>query len=354
MNKQLSYISIIYFLCRAFFVGIGFSVLIKDAKQDAWISLLVAFILGFVPVLLISYISSYKPKMSLKEKYENLFPILGKSITIFTTIGILLLASLSFWNLSNFITSQFLNKTPKIIIGISFIIPILLLLQKEEKIIPRVSLILFYLSMFLFLIGIIGLIFQIDFQNFLPILENDISKPITAYIGFQILPIFLILFFPNNQIQDSIKKGYILSSISIFIHTTFLIGILTPNLAIIYQYPEFHILKRAYQGILTYRLENALSIQWIFDIFIYCVVSLKGCNDLMGWNKNYKRYIFPIIMLVISNYLFKDNTIANTIIHQYLSYLVPLFFSIIILLLSIKIFIKKRRSTPIYSTVERK
>lgn len=354
MNKQLSYTSIIYFLCRAFFVGIGFSILIKEAKQDAWISLLIAFVIGFIPVLLIGYIASYEPEKSLKEKYEDLFPTIGKFLSIITTIGILALASLSFWNLCNFITSQFLNKTPKIIVGISFIVPIILLLKKGEKIIPRVSLILFYLSILLFIVGIIGLVFQINFQNFLPILENDFSKPITAYIGFQVLPIFLLLFFPNNQIKSSMKKGYLLASISIFIHTTFLIGILTPNLAIIYQYPEFHILKRAYQGILTYRLENALSIQWIFDIFMYCVISLKGCNDLINLNNNYKVYILPIIMLFTSSYLFKDNTIANTIISKYLSYLVPLFFIILILLLSIKIFYKKRRKSPIYSKIENK
>lgn len=350
MSKQLSYTSICYFLCRTFFIGITFSILIKEAKQDSWISLLLAFIIGFIPILLIHYIASFKPDKNLKEKIEELFPISNKLLIIFITIGIFLLTSLSFWNLCNLITSQFLNKTPKFIVGLSFIIPIILLLSKDEKVIPRVSTILFYLSIFLFVVSLLGLFSQFHFSNFTPAMIYFPIKPIIAYLGFQIFPIFLILFFPNHEILKSIKKGYLLSSIILLINVLLLIGVLGTELATIYQYPEFHILKRAYQGILTYRLENALATQWIFDIFIYCTVSLKGCNQLLNMEKGWKKSIIPIIMLLTFSYLFKDNTIANTLIDKYLCYIVPFFFTIIILLLSLKIFIKKRSKTPILKT----
>jgi len=354
MNKKLAYSTISYFLCRTLFIGITFSILIKEAKQDSWISVLLAFILGFIPIFLIQYIASYKPTLSLKDKYQELFPYTNKLLILFTVIGIFLLTTLSFWNLCNLITSQFLNKTPKIVVGISFLIPILLILSKNEKVIPRVSTILFYLSFFLFIISFCGLVFQFELDNFTPSMLYFPIKPIIAYIGFQIFPIFLILFFPNSEIQNSIKKGYILSSIILFIQILLIIGVLGVELATIYQYPEFHILKRAYQGVLTYRLENALSIQWIFDIFIYCVVSLKGCNQLLHFEKGIKMSFLPIGMTFLSAHLFKDNIIANTLINKYLYYLVPLFFTIIILLLVFKIFMKKRSKTPIYSKVENK
>ncbi len=350
MNKQLSYTTIGYFLSRTFFIGITFSILIKEAKQDAWISVLLSFIIGFIPILLIQYIASYKPEKTLKEKYEDLFPKINKILICFTIIGIFLLTTLSFWNLCNLITSQFLNKTPKIIVGITFIIPIILLLSKEEKVIPRVSTILFYLSFFLFLLSLLGLIFQFKFDNFTPSMVYFPIKPIYTYIGFQIFPIFLLLFFPNSEIQKSIKKGYILSSFILLINVLLLIGVLGVELATIYQYPEFHIFKRAYQGVLTYRLENALATQWIFDIFIYCVVSLKGCNQFLKLENGIKISIIPIFMLFTSAYLFKDNTIANTLIDNYLCYLVPLFFFIITILLVLKIFHKKRSKTPILKT----
>ncbi len=354
MSKQLSYTTISYFLCRALFIGLTFSILIKEAKQDSWLSLILAFILGFIPVLLIHYIASYQPEKSLKQKYEQLFPYTNKLLMLLTGIGIFLLATLSFWNLCNLITSQFLNKTPKIVVGISFIVPIILILSKEEKVIPRVSTVLFYLSFFLFILSFIGLIFQFNFDNFTPSMIYFPTKPIITYIGFQVFPIFLLLFFPNSDILKSIKKGYMLSSIILFINVLLLIGVLGVELATIYQYPEFHILKRAYQGVLTYRLENALATQWIFDIFIYCVVSLKGCNQFLNFEKGFKMTIVPIIMLFLSAHLFKDNTIANTLMNKYFFFLVPLFFTIIVLLLAIKIFYKKRSNTPILKTDNQK
>ncbi len=350
MNKKLAYTTICYFLCRTFFIGLTFSILIKEAKQDAWLSIILAFIIGFIPVLLIHYIASFNPEKSLKEKLKELFPNTYRIFILITVIGIFLLACLSFWNLCNLITSQFLNKTPKFVVGLSFIIPILLLLSKEEKIIPRVSTILFYLSIFLFILSFIGLVFQFDFSNFLPSLLNYPIKPVISYIDFQVFPIFLLLFFPNTEIQYGIKKGYLLSSLILFITVILIIGVLGVELATIYQYPEFHILKRAYQGILSYRLENVLAIQWIFDIFIYCTVSLKGCNQLLNLEKGWKMPILPIGMLLIFSHLFKDNTIVNTLISEHLWYLILIFFTIIILLLCIKIFYKKRSKTPISKT----
>ncbi len=193
MSKQLSYTTISYFLCRALFIGLTFSILIKEAKQDSWLSLILAFILGFIPVLLIHYIASYQPEKSLKQKYEQLFPYTNKLLMLLTGIGIFLLATLSFWNLCNLITSQFLNKTPKIVVGISFIVPIILILSKEEKVIPRVSTVLFYLSFFLF-------IFLFSFQLENPLISRFLfcrlfgSPSSSTYHFFSDESVYFIMF----------------------------------------------------------------------------------------------------------------------------------------------------------------
>ncbi len=347
MSKQLSYISIIYFLVRSFFIGITFSVLVKYSQQDAWISLLLAVFLGFSIIFLLEYIASYQPQKSLREKYLYLFPV-GKYFFLFLTISIFLFLSvLGFWNLSNVITSQFLNKTPKMIISISFFIPLILLLSKNKKVINRVSLILFYISMVLFITSVFGLIGQFQISNFQPILTSSIARPIIPTLGFQLTPIFLLLIFPNDEIRSSLKKGYLLATFSLLIVTLMIIGVLGIHLATIYQYPEFHILKRAFQGVVTYRMENALVIQWIFDIFIFCTVSLKGCNDLMNWHQGWKQYLFPTIILLLSIFLFKDNTIANIFIDRYLSWILPSIMIAILLCFTTKIWYKKRRNSPI-------
>ncbi len=352
MRKQLPYMAVTYFLSRAFFIGVLFSLLIRTSKVDAWISFLLCFVIGFLFLFVLQYIASYEPEKSLREKYIDLFP---KSYPFWMLISILLflfLAVVGFWNLSNLITSQFLNKTPKFVIQISFLIPLLLLLRKECKIILRVSLVLFYISILLFLLSFIGLIFQFDFTNFLPAFQSNITSPIFPFLGFQVFPLFLLLIFPNQEVKKGMKKGFCLSSLILFLTTITIIGVLGIELCLIYQYPEFHILKRAYQGILTYRLENILAIQWLFDIFIFCTVSLKGCHELLAMKKGMKEFILPILTVFLSIHLFKDNTIANTITEQYLSKIIPCVWLLIILAFVLKIFIKKRRISPTYLKTE--
>ena len=298
MNKTVSYTAVIYFILRASFIGISFSLLLDDSKQDSWIVILISYLIGIIPLLLIKYIAKYKSNISFMEKTKLLFPKTNKLISLFMLITFFFVTIINFCNLANLITSQFLSKTPNLIILISFILPIIILISKNNKIIARVSLILFYMAIVLFVSCVLGLITKFKFSNFEPILNNPVLKSIYPYMGFHIMPLFLILFFPNNEIIPSLKKGYFISAITLFLTFITIIGILGVELCLIYQYPEFHILKRSYEGILTVRLENIFAIQCIFDIFIFCVVCLKNCNTILNINKGFKQAILPIILLI--------------------------------------------------------
>ena len=87
-----------FFLVRAFFIGITLNNLINIARQDSYISMIIAFILSFIPLLLIFYIFNYEPSLSLPKKNIKLFGnILGTIINIiiiwFTFFVILILFS---------------------------------------------------------------------------------------------------------------------------------------------------------------------------------------------------------------------------------------------------------------------
>ena len=164
MKNRLSYVAVSYFLSRAFFIGIVFSLFIRTSKTDSWLSFLISFGIGFLFLFLIQYIASYEPEKSLREKYILLFPKVYPLMIGLSCLLFFFLACIGFWNLSNLLTSQFLNKTPKFVIQLSFLVPLILLLKKDTKIIARVALILFYISIFLFLFSLIGLIFQFQFH----------------------------------------------------------------------------------------------------------------------------------------------------------------------------------------------
>ena len=326
MKNIFGYTTIAYFISRAFFAGITSLSLISQTNQDAWISLFFAIMIGLIPVYIFHKIASYDEELNIVQKIDKLFPNSGKYIKILLGIGVFAIVILNFWNLINLITTQFLNKTPNYVIGISLIIPIILLINKDNKIIARVSTILFFFSIILVITSVIGLLPKIQIDNLKPFMENNYLKGIIPYISYNTLPLFIILIFPNRYIKRSIIHGYIISSISLFIGLLFLISILGVNLVILFQYPEFHLLKLAFDGFITFRLENILAIQWIFDIFIFTTIGIKFCNETFNIKNN---YIIPIIILILTNYIFPNNTIANTIITYYLPYIIPFIFLLI-------------------------
>lgn len=333
MKKNFGYTTIIYFISRAFFAGITSLSLITITNQDAWISLILAFIIGFVPIFIFYKIASYNEELTIIEKIDKLFPKIGKYIKLFISLGIIFIVTLNFCNLTNLITTQFLNKTPNIVIGISLIIPIIFLISKENKIIARVSTILFFLSIILIITSIIGLFPKIQLSNLKPYMENNTLKGIIPYISYNILPIYMILIFPNKYIKKNIISGYIISSITLLISIFFLISILGVNLIILFQYPEFHLLKLSFDGFITFRLENVLAIQWILDIFIFTSIGIKYCNESLNINN---KYIIPITILILSNFIFPNSTISNIIITYYIPFIIPIFLFIIPIIILIK------------------
>lgn len=343
MNKSISYTAVIYFLLRASFIGISFSILLDNSKQDSWIVIILSYLIGIIPLLLIEYIAKYRSDKSFLDKTKLLFPKANKIIKLFMFITFFFIATINFCNLANLITSQFLSKTPNLIILISFAVPIIMLVSKSNKIIARVSLILFYFAILLFISCVLGLITKFELNNFKPIMTNPLSKSIYSYIGFHVMPLFLVLFFPNDKIISSLKKGYFISSITLFLTFITIIGILGVELCQIYQYPEFHILKRSYEGILTVRLENIFAVQCIFDIFIFCVVCLKNCNQILNINQGVKQSLLPILLVIISFILMKTSNIVNNNNTIIISNLFLYLFAFLISIYCIKIFINKQK-----------
>ncbi len=343
MRKKLGYVAMAYFIFRSSFVGISSVALITRVHQSAWISMIIAFILGFIPIILFYSIANYKDNLALPDKLDSLFPKAKTIIKIVLFISVFLITILNFWNLTNLVVSQFLSKTPIMVIAITFIIPIVFLISKENKIISRVILILFGISSILFLASATGLINKFEINNLLPLTEYNPLRGVLSYISYNILPIFIILIFPGKEIKESLFYGYIGSFISLMIVMLFIIAVLGIDLVTIFQYPEFHILKLAFEEAVTFRLENVLAIQWILDIFVFSTIGLKFCNDILNIKKG---YIIPILLIILNNYLFSSNTIANALITYVFPYLIPVPFLGIPIIIWIKMKIKKEQYVP--------
>jgi Uncharacterized membrane protein len=338
MKESNAYASIAYFLTRSSFVGMSFHILITYAKQDAWISVLLSYIIGILFICLINNIMKYQNDKSFRDTCISLFPKTYPLIIGVLVLGIFFITVINFGNLGNLVASQFLNKTPLIIIWITFLIPIIYIISKKKIIIARVSLILFYFSIILFIISTLGSFSQIELLNFKPLLQNSIVPSSFTYFGLNIGPLFLITLFPHKEFNKSIWKGYLLSAISLLVITMTIIGTLGYNLSSLYHYPEIHILKNTYQGILNYQLENFLAIQWIFDIFIFCSVGIKWCNEMLTIKEEKKAFILPLLLIMFAFIFF--NNLNNSFL-PFISNIYFIFFLSISFIFVAKILIKK-------------
>lgn len=334
-----------YFLIRGAFIGICLNNLLIISKQDSWLSVILAFILGFIPLGIFYLIIKDNPKGNIIDFIKNnCGNTLGNIINVLISIFIFIFTSLLMWNLINFISSQYLYKTPNLAISITFAIAIYYICSKSINVIGRTTVILFYISAILFILSALGLSFQLDLNNLKPTLEYGINPIFTGslqYISYNILPLFLITIIPKEQISDKNKKfirngiiTYVISSFSLFVVSFFLVSIYGIEFSQILQYPSYHILKRLSILGFIQRVESISSIQWILDLFVIIVMGIYFIKTSIVQTFNIKPFKFisfflVTLLIIVTNYLFKNNTIGNSVILHIFPFFNYLFFLII-------------------------
>ena len=362
MKKMLSSFEIstlMFYVMRCSFIGITINNLIYIAKQDSYISILFGFIIGFIPLFLFFYLSKYRSDLNFVELVELVVgKKIGKVLNILFSIFILLFSTIAYWNLINFITSQYLSNTPAIAISIVFLLPTIYLLSKGIVVIAKSSIIIFYICIFLSLLPLIGLFFQTNLDNLLPFMNNGsipILKGSYIYIANNILPICLLLIIPRDMVYDENKFQkklvlfYCITSLLLFILFFLTLSIFGVKLAKMYQYPEFHLLKKVSLIGFIQRTESTLSIQWILDIFMSNILALYFfCQSIKTTFQIKNDKIYNIIIIttsifvaLMSNYIFKNNTIGIEFLKFKLPILSNIFFFFFPLLIAFITWIKK-------------
>ena len=351
-TTSLTISSICYSLLRTSAIGISITNMLYYSNCNAFISIIIGFILGFIPIsIFLKLMDKYKSKNILELNKKLFGKNIGKFLNIVFALFIIFFTSITMWNLTDFLYTQFLNQTPTYIIGLSFIIPIIYINIKGINSIGKTSLILFYINILTLIFIIISLFFQIDYSNFLPI-HNNISGILNGsynFITYNVLPIFLITIIPKNKLRDEnnlskhIKIMYILSSLEIFITTCLIIGIFGINLSKTFAYPEYHILKRISIFSMLERIEAILSLTWVCGFFITISIGVyfivETIKDTFNVRKKSFRmgliYTISLSILIISELLFRNHTQA----YNFFLKLFPNIMVIFILLIPFIIFI---------------
>lgn len=324
--------------------GKGFYTVIKSSGVDSWISVIIAGIIGFLIIFAYLYISNYEPDLSLPEKNKKLFGnIFGTIINYLITIIIFITSVSLFYDLTGFISSQFLQETPTFVIGIMFILIIIYINIKGIEVISRTSFALMFIGYILFFISFFGLLPQFDISNVKPFLEFGLTKPLNGSLYILMLNIMttiVLLIIPKNSLVDYKKLTkriiifYIISIIMIFLVVFLTLGNLGIDLTKLYSFPEYVVLKRINIFGFIDRIENILVMQWIFSIFInisLCIYFMS--NTIKKGNNKIITFILSFLLLIISNTVFKNTTLYNTYVYNIAIYFKYILVAIVILII---------------------
>lgn len=364
MKDKLQYLEIatlIYFFIRASFIGIGINCVLFYGKVDSWLSALLGMLMGLIPVCIYLKLSSIDTKKHIHETIHTVMgSFFGKIISFSLLLFVFAYSVVLFYDIINFISSEYLYKTPSYIIGAMILVPIIYLLTKGLRTISRVSIILFMISIVLYVFSIAGLIPSFDSTNLLPFLEEGLKNPLIGALGFisyTAMPIFILLIIPREDVgEKKIEKKVIFTFLGVacitFLAITNVVGVLGIDLALLYQYPDYQMLRRIQVGGFIQRTESILSIQWLLCLFMmisFCLFyCLKTTTFLFGKKvekiKVYLPYIYSIVVLFLSRILWRNNTMfVNFTIKQFPIFIYIFLLGIPILILFVY-YIKKLKS----------
>lgn len=357
MNKDkincLQFASMMAMLLVASFIGIGMFSVIKASGVDAYISIVIAAIAGIFILLSFFVIYDYEPELNVSEKFKKVFgkPI-GTILNIICLLIILTMGISAMFNLTTFITSQFLKETPPILVGFCFAFVIVLVNIKGIETLSRTCLVLLVISLTLFIIFIIGLIPEFQVSNLKPYLEYGFKRPIVGAIYnflFNLLPIYLLLIVPKNSLVNKDKYRrymwifYGLSFIVKFSLIVITLGVLGIHLSSIYQYPEYIVMKHIKIFNFIDRIENVITIQWLFGLFFnISFVVYYISNSIKPFNKSKVMPIIITILILFGSFvLFRNNTVFNDYTYTKVPYIRAILLLVYILLF-IGVLVKKK------------
>ena len=348
MNTKISnkgFASIIYFITQVMFLRIGTTQILNSSGNNSIYSIILGSIFSLIVLFFIIKLYNYEKDLTIFEKIEKLYgKYIGKIINIFLFIIFILFFIYLLWSVNSYVQNKYLDKTPSFIILILFLIPTVWCSNLNIKVISKVALALFFISLIMVIFSIFNLFNYIDIENFKPFFNSSyitILKDSLVFTCYFITPIFMMTTTPKNTIYDSKNlskttyKFFILSELNYILLFTFIIGIFGIDLAKLFSYPEYSLMKKINYFDFIQHVENVTTIQFLYCLFISNVMTLNFIKSYLNHiNKDKKIIFFAIIFicLLTSLVIFKNTTLAYNIVKKYYIsiYSIPIFIIIII------------------------
>lgn len=276
-KKQMLIFS--YYLSRVTFLGIGFSLIFDRAYQESWISAILGTIIGIVITFIFAYILNVKKERTIKEFLSASKIKVPLKILIFLFASYFLLQS--FFAFIYFINSFFLMNTPPWYIILPAYILLIYSTKKGITNTGKVAESLFTFSIIIPLFITIVLYKYANISYLFPIFTVKAKNILATSISFAVFStapyIFLL---PLKSDGKNLVKMHIFNSLALLLVIIVTMSVLGRNIADLYRFPEYMVLKRIKIYTFIEKIENLVSVIWIIDLYISMALSANAIKEI--------------------------------------------------------------------------
>jgi spore germination protein KB len=314
---QLFVLVVLFEMGSAILVGIA-----SDAKQDAWIAVMLGLVGGLMIFLVYHRLYVYYPDLPLTSYVQKITgKWLGRFIGLLYIVYFMYLASRVLRDFGELLSTTIYNNTPLFVINTLMIITIIYAVHKGFEVIARVGELYFGVVYITAILGMLLIVFSglIHLGNLKPILENGL-KPVmktflTQTINFpfgEMVVFTMLLPFLRDKKKAKIVclSGMILSGINITITVVVNISVLGVALFQRSTFPLLTTVGRIQIAEFIERLDVLFMLYLIiggfFKIAIYYYAAVAGAADIFQFS-NQRKLGFPMGIIV----LFASITIAS-------------------------------------------
>ncbi len=332
------YSSFIVTLTKSGFLGMASYIMFSYSNIDTYISAILGTIIGIIPLLIFIFLMKHSENKDIIDLNNSLFgKIFGNILNVILNLAVLFMAIMALYNISQFMDIQYMPDTDTNYLRILILVPIVYAASKNINVISKISQIILMINLSIFLLTLFGTIGGGKIDNIFPILKNGIHPIINStlvYVIFTTFPIFLLTIIPQSDVMQEKHKArklffmYLLGNIMLIIIIILTVIILGEDLIPMFRYPEYIALKKFKLFTIIERIENTLSLQFVFNSIMYLIVSfhfiIRSIKKIFKHTQreNLFPYILAIIVLIGSNLFFKNTTQSTNFIKQFVPYII--------------------------------
>lgn len=366
MNNKVSRIQVgmlLSLICCSLFLGISDIILLRKSGNEVLISMILGMVLGLIPVLMYLKVNSCLPKLNIYEKNIKLFgKKIGNFLNVLIIIIYMIMLTIAIRAIVIFITSKYLQNTPFSLFGLLVVITCLIICFKGIETLTRSGQIAFFSSIILMVIIEVLLYEYVEIDNLLPIvLKGNFVNILDGAIYFASscsLLTMLLLTINKEKIKEPEKYNktiilfYLFSSASLILVMFFIVSSFGYEMATLFRYPEYILLKKIGISSSELHLENLLAFRWIFYMIALANISTYGiiCGVKNFSNNNKLNKVIVIILSIIcmlaGKFLFGNIPHSIIIIkNYYLPYIATPMFIILTIIFIRTLFIKEKKKS---------